>query len=72
MADKWMGKAFGKDPGALHRMMGVPEDKPLPMGRLIDMQRDLRAKKKRTAKESKLLKRVDLALRVKKGDLSVE
>jgi len=35
MADKWMDKAFGKNKGALHRMMGVPEDKAIPWGRLV-------------------------------------
>ncbi len=27
---KWMQKAFGKHPGALHRMLGVPLGKPIP------------------------------------------
>ena len=30
MAKHWMQKAFGKNPGAEHRALGVPEDKPIP------------------------------------------
>ncbi len=34
MAKKWMAKAFGKNPGALHRSLGVPEGKKIPAGKL--------------------------------------
>ena len=34
MAKKWMAKAFGKHPGALHRELGVPEGKNIPAKKL--------------------------------------
>lgn len=30
MAKHWMQKAFGKNPGAEHRALGVPEGQPIP------------------------------------------
>jgi len=27
---KWMQKAFGQNKGALHRMLGIPEDETIP------------------------------------------
>jgi hypothetical protein len=32
--EKWMQEAFGKNKGALHRQLGVPEDKPIPPAKL--------------------------------------
>lgn len=34
MAKHWMQKAFGKNPGALHRELGVPEGKTIPASKL--------------------------------------
>ncbi len=34
MAKKWMAKAFGKNPGALHRSLHVAEGKKIPEGKL--------------------------------------
>lgn len=31
---KWMQKAFGRNKGALHRQLGVPEDEPIPASKL--------------------------------------
>jgi hypothetical protein len=31
---KWMQKAFGKNPGALHRALGVPEGEKIPASKL--------------------------------------
>jgi hypothetical protein len=31
---KWMQKAFGKNKGALHRALGVPEDENIPPSKL--------------------------------------
>ena len=33
MGKKWIAKAIGK-PGALHKQLGVPADKPIPAGKL--------------------------------------
>ena len=35
MAKKWMQKAFSKNPGALHRALGVPEGKTIPAGKMM-------------------------------------
>jgi len=69
MAEKWMKKAFANK-GALHRELGVPEDKPIPGDRLWSIRSRLQKKEKRTATESRTLKRVNLALRAKSGDIS--
>jgi hypothetical protein len=66
---KWMQKAFGAHPGALHRAMGVPEGKKIPTAKLAGRLAALRRKKNRTAKETKMMRRMILAMRVKKGDL---
>jgi len=34
MADHWMQSAFGKNPGALHRQLNVPEGQPIPQAKL--------------------------------------
>ena len=34
MAKKWMAEAFGKNPGALHRELGVPEGEKIPRKKL--------------------------------------
>jgi len=31
---KWMGEAFSKNKGALHRQLGVPEDETIPPSKL--------------------------------------
>ena len=48
--------------GALHRQLGVPEDKPIPTERLRRLRARLRKKKSRTAAEGTELKRVNLAM----------
>jgi len=37
MADKkkWMQKAFSKNKGALHRMMGIPEGEKIPWDKMV-------------------------------------
>lgn len=32
---RWMQKAFGKNKGALHRMLGIPEDQKIPWDILV-------------------------------------
>lgn len=39
MAKKWMAKAFGKNPGALHRSLGVPEGKTIPAKKMAQAAR---------------------------------
>ena len=34
MKKKWMAEAFGKNPGALHRQLGVPAGKNIPEKKL--------------------------------------
>jgi len=34
MPEKWMKKAFGKNPGKLHRRLGVPEGEKIPAGKI--------------------------------------
>lgn len=34
MAEKWIKKAVGKNPGKLHRELGVPEGKKIPAKKL--------------------------------------
>lgn len=34
MAKRWMAKAFGEHPGALHRALHVPEGEKIPAGKL--------------------------------------
>lgn len=72
MAKKWMQKAFGAHPGALHKAIGVPQGKKIPTDRLGALQGKLRKKSASgtiNKKQSKMLKRVNLAMRVKRGDL---
>lgn len=35
----WMKRAFGKNPGALHRELGVPEGKPIPKSKVEEAAR---------------------------------
>lgn len=65
---KWIKKAI-KDPGALHRALGFPEDETIPM-ETIDSEIDKLHKKREevgdlTKKESKMLKRLNLAKTLK-------
>lgn len=52
MAKKWMAKAFGANPGALHKQLGVPEDETIPAKKLA---------KASHSKSGLLRKRVNLA-----------
>lgn len=35
---KWMGKVFGRKPGALHRQLGIPQDTRIPKTLLVTIQ----------------------------------
>ena len=37
--EKWMQKAFAKKKGSLHRDLGVPEDKDIPVSKMADALR---------------------------------
>jgi hypothetical protein len=39
MADHWMSEAFAKHKGALHRQLGVPLHKKIPMSKLMAAKR---------------------------------
>lgn len=61
---KWIKKAI-KNPGALHQALDVPEDETIPMSK-IDAKIDyLHNKIDRTKKETKLLRRLNLAKTLK-------
>ncbi len=49
MAKKWMQKAFAKNKGALHRDLGVDEDKPIPYAKLLRATKSKKLKLKRRA-----------------------
>ncbi|HHI04323.1 MAG TPA: hypothetical protein ENL45_02140 [Candidatus Woesearchaeota archaeon] len=65
---KWIQSAIGKK-GALHRQLGIPEDKKIPVSKLLSIKSKLSKKakgdKKLTASELKLLRRVNLALKLR-------
>lgn len=72
MAEKWMQRAFGKHPGALHKAMGVAKGKKIPIDRLRAFRSRLQKRVKAgkaTKKQGKILRRANLAWRVKAGDL---
>lgn len=52
MASKWVGAAFGKHPGALHRSLNIPEGDKIPVAKL----------RAAAAKGGKLGKRAQLAI----------
>ncbi len=56
MGKKWIAKAI-KKPGALHRQLGVPADKPIPPGKLKAAARKSGTLGKR-ARLAKTLKRI--------------
>ena len=66
-AKKWIPKM---KKGALHRELGIPEDQKIPVEVLNKKKAELSKKaegeKKLSAPEAKLLKRVNLALTLKK------
>jgi hypothetical protein len=70
---KWMAKAFANK-GALHRELGVSEDKPIPVSKLNEARAKLDAKRKAgkglTGEEVRLSRRLALARRAKTGDIS--
>ena len=68
MARKWLSRAFGRHPGALHKALGVPKGTTIPMARLMALRKRLMAKKNKTAKDTKMLRRIGLAMRAKKGE----
>lgn len=65
---KWIQKT-GLKKGALHKKLGVPEDKEIPQSKLKSLKKELSKKaegdKKLSAEDSKLLKQVNLALTLK-------
>ena len=67
----WIQKADVKQ-GALSKELGIPEDEDIPVSLLKSIKSKLSKKaegdKKLNAKDSKLLKRVNLALTFKKMD----
>lgn len=66
---KWLKKAI-KNPGKLHKQLGVPEDEKIPMEKINSKIEELEKKsegdKKLDKKESKLLRRLVLAKTMKK------
>jgi len=62
---KWIAGAI-KKPGALHKELGIAQDKPIPTGKLRSEKARLSKKaegeKKLSASELRRLKRVNLAL----------
>jgi len=66
--EKWIQKTDMKK-GALHKELGIPEDKNIPVSKLKSLKSKLMKKgegdKKLSAKDSKLLKQVNLALTLK-------
>lgn len=66
--EKWIQKAV-KRPGALHKALGIPEDKEIPMGLLKKKKAELQKKgegdKKLSPSDSKLLKQIIFAINTK-------
>jgi hypothetical protein len=46
---KWMAKAFGKNPGKLHRKLHVPVDEPIPESKLREAEHSSDATLRREA-----------------------
>lgn len=61
---KWIQKAI-KHPGKLHKELGVPEDDTIPMSKIDSKIKELEKKDDLTKKESKLLRRLNLAKTMK-------
>jgi hypothetical protein len=61
---KWLKKAI-KNPGALHAALDVPEEDTIPMSKIDDKIDYLHNKVDRTKKETKLLRRLNLAKTLK-------
>ena len=66
---KWLKKAI-KHPGALHKSLGVKEDDTIPMekitSKIAELEKAAEGDKKLDKKESKLLRRLNLAKTMKK------
>ena len=66
---KWLKKAI-KNPGALHKTLGVPEDESIPIekinSKIDELEKSAEGDKKLDKKESKLLRRLLLAKTMKK------
>jgi hypothetical protein len=62
---KWMQKAV-KKPGALRKEMGVPEGKSIPVSEIKSKLSLLRKKKDKSEKDTKTMRRLNLALTFKK------
>jgi len=66
---KWLKKAI-KHPGALHKSLGVSEDETIPMekinSKIEELEKSAEGDKKLDKKESKLLRRLNLAKTMKK------
>lgn len=65
---KWMQDAFKKK-GKLHKSMHVAADEDIPMDKINKSIERLHKKKKHTKADTKKLRELQLAKRVKKGDL---
>ena len=67
--EKWMQKAFGSHPGALHKKLKVPEDKDIPMTKINAKLRNLKKKEEKgklSAADLKLVRQLNAAKTSKK------
>ena len=63
-AEKWIQDAI-KEPGALHKALGIPEDEDIPMSTINAEIKKIKDKEDKTDAESKLLKQLNLAKTLK-------
>lgn len=54
--NKWIAKAVGKNKGALHRKLGVPEGKKIPAKKLKEAEKSKSPKERKEANLAKTLK----------------
>jgi len=63
--DKWISDAV-EDEGSLRKHYGVPEGETIPVAKMREDQKRLRDKEDKTEAETRLLRRINLALRLRK------
>lgn len=63
MSEKWMQKAFGRHPGALHRQLGYPKSEHIPTGLVNEIAEANVGTHVRGHKVTMLLKRRAVAAR---------
>jgi hypothetical protein len=56
MAEKWIQKAVGKNPGKLHRELGVPQGKKIPAKKLMKAEHSKNPTIRKEANLAKTLK----------------